>query len=241
MPTARRTGARRRLRFRGMATGDSSISSYGQLCPVALGTDAVGDRWTLLLLRDLAHGPLRFGELAASNPGISPTVLAARLARLEESGLVEVTESGSAGHKRYRLAGDTRGPLLRVLTAVAGLGRALAPAGSITADLLVAELASDRPWFLAKHHRTDGTFCLRIDDVVVGLKVDQHTFEPTTGAPDDPSATVTTSFATMQEMTTAGLTPQVALDDGRMQVEGDVDAVVALFTALAAGYVTSDR
>ena len=59
-------------------------------CPVARTLDIVGERWTILILRDLMlSGPRKFHELDRSLPGISPTTLSARLKRLEEAGIVE--------------------------------------------------------------------------------------------------------------------------------------------------------
>ena len=62
---------------------------YDQPCPVAKSLDVLGDRWTLLVVRDLLRGRHRFHELAASLRGIAPNVLSDRLKLLEEHGLVE--------------------------------------------------------------------------------------------------------------------------------------------------------
>ena len=65
-------------------------SGYGQDCPVARTLDIVGERWTLLILRDLLReGPRRFQDLEASLVGIGPNTLSARLKRLEQGGIVE--------------------------------------------------------------------------------------------------------------------------------------------------------
>jgi DNA-binding HxlR family transcriptional regulator len=58
-------------------------------CPVARALDIIGDRWTILILRDLLRdGPRRFLDFAASLRGISPNTLSARLKNLEEHGIV---------------------------------------------------------------------------------------------------------------------------------------------------------
>jgi DNA-binding HxlR family transcriptional regulator len=58
-------------------------------CPVAKTLDLIGDRWTILLLRDLLlHGPRRFQDFQASLTGIAPNTLSSRLKSLEDSGLV---------------------------------------------------------------------------------------------------------------------------------------------------------
>jgi DNA-binding HxlR family transcriptional regulator len=61
---------------------------YGQTCPVARSLDLLGDRWTLLVIRDLLRGRRRFQELIDSLPGIAPNVLSDRLKLLEESEIV---------------------------------------------------------------------------------------------------------------------------------------------------------
>ena len=61
---------------------------YGQLCPIALALDVVGERWALLLLRELFAGPKRFTDLAEGLPGIGTSVLSERLRQLENDGLV---------------------------------------------------------------------------------------------------------------------------------------------------------
>ena len=60
-------------------------------CPVACTLDLLGDRWTLLVIRDLMRGKRRFGEFAASAERIPTNILAERLKRLEGAGLVETT------------------------------------------------------------------------------------------------------------------------------------------------------
>lgn len=62
---------------------------YGQACPVAKSLELVGDRWTLLIVRDLLQEACRFQDLQASLKGIAPTVLSDRLKLMEEHGLVE--------------------------------------------------------------------------------------------------------------------------------------------------------
>ena len=61
---------------------------YGQVCPVACALDLLGDRWTLLLVRDLLRGRARFHEFAETLPGIAPNILSDRLKQLEEHGIV---------------------------------------------------------------------------------------------------------------------------------------------------------
>jgi len=64
-------------------------SSYNQECPVARTLDIIGERWTILILRDLLRkGPRRFQDFQQSLSGVSPNTLSARLKTLEEHGII---------------------------------------------------------------------------------------------------------------------------------------------------------
>lgn len=62
---------------------------YHQLCPIARTLDIVGDRWTLLLVRDLFLGATKFTEFRESSPGIPTKILSDRLKALESHGIIE--------------------------------------------------------------------------------------------------------------------------------------------------------
>ena len=65
-----------------------SVKTYGQYCPVAHALDQVGDRWELLIVRELMLGQRRFTDLAEALPGIGSNILTSRLRDLESGGLV---------------------------------------------------------------------------------------------------------------------------------------------------------
>jgi DNA-binding HxlR family transcriptional regulator len=91
-----------------------SRRSYAQYCGLSKALDVVGERWTLLVVRNLLLGPLRYSELLRGLPGITTNLLAKRLKEMEEHGLLErVRAAAGEGGQAYRL------------TAV---GRALEPA-----------------------------------------------------------------------------------------------------------------
>jgi DNA-binding HxlR family transcriptional regulator len=87
-----------------------SRRSYDQYCAIARALDAVGERWSLLIVRELLGGPRRYTDLHADLPGVSTDILAARLKQLEAEGVVarrrlekpanatvyELTERGAA-------------------------------------------------------------------------------------------------------------------------------------------------
>src|SRR5215217_2519161 len=99
------------LSFRGMR-------SYRDACGIARALDVVGDRWALLVIRDLLLGPKRFTDLRAGLPKISPDVLAQRLRELEEAGVVaRDTLPPPAASKVYALTdrGRDLAPVLHAL------------------------------------------------------------------------------------------------------------------------------
>ena len=75
-----------------MVSGVATQKTYNQDCPVAKGLDVLGERWTLLILRELVGGPRRYSDLRAELPGIATNLLADRLRGLEQAGLVDRTE-----------------------------------------------------------------------------------------------------------------------------------------------------
>ena len=71
---------------------DERMKSYGQRCPLARALDVVGERWTLLVVRELMLGPRRYTDLADGLPGVGTNILASRLADLQNFGLVTKRE-----------------------------------------------------------------------------------------------------------------------------------------------------
>ena len=76
---------------------------YAHFCMLARTLEQVGDRWTLLVMRDLAHGPMRFTDLIERLGGITPKTLTQRLRRLEADGLVEAQREPGRREVWYRL------------------------------------------------------------------------------------------------------------------------------------------
>src|SRR5215475_467381 len=66
----------------------ASKRTYGDACRFARALDVVGERWALLVVRELLFGPKRFGTLRSGLPGVSPNVLSQRLRELEDAGIV---------------------------------------------------------------------------------------------------------------------------------------------------------
>jgi DNA-binding HxlR family transcriptional regulator len=71
-----------------MGYNSRSVKHYSQYCPIAHSLEVVGERWSLLIVRDLMGGPRRYTDLAQSLPGIGTNILAGRLKALESAGIV---------------------------------------------------------------------------------------------------------------------------------------------------------
>ena len=95
-------------------------NGYGQEdCPVARALDVIGEKWSLLILRDLFRkGPLRFQALEAGLPGVAPNTLSARLKTLESQGVI-ATRLYETHPPRYEYLltdkGKALGPVLKAL------------------------------------------------------------------------------------------------------------------------------
>ncbi len=151
----------------------SEADGYGQLCALGFALDAIGDRWTLLVLRDLARAPLRFKDLQAINPGMSPNLLTARLRKLEGAGLIERRPAPYGATGLYALTDDTRDVVMPVLTATANLGAFLI-------DRLPLEdiMAMDMPQVLADQMTLNGHFVnARQSDLTGYFLLDMAGFE----------------------------------------------------------------
>jgi DNA-binding HxlR family transcriptional regulator len=96
-------------------------AGYGQSCPVARALDVIGERWSLLILRDLLRsGPQRFQEMERRLPGVAPNTLSARLKTLEAQGVI-ATRLYAQHPPRYEYflteKGMALGPVLKALGA----------------------------------------------------------------------------------------------------------------------------
>jgi DNA-binding HxlR family transcriptional regulator len=87
---------------------------YGQFCPIAKASEVLGERWTLLVVRELATGSTRYKDLQRGLGRISPSVLSSRLKALVEHGIVEKVESDVAHGSEYRLTrmGNELSPII---------------------------------------------------------------------------------------------------------------------------------
>ena len=93
------------------------MPEYGQFCPVAKASDIIGERWTVLILRELLLGTTRYNDFQRALSRISPTLLSKRLKMLEEKGLVIRKRPARGRNYEYHLTacGRELEPMIEML------------------------------------------------------------------------------------------------------------------------------
>ncbi len=216
-----------------------SRRTYGQFCGLAHALDVVGERWTLLIVRELASGPKRYSELADALPGIGTSLLATRVRQLESDGVVHrrlaLDQPGSAVVYELSEAGRELAAAM-VPLALWGARHQMSDADvddeAFRAEWLLCFLSTDvrkdAPEGLAavyEFHIGDSTACLRIDDGHVSV---------TPGASATPAeVTIRASARTVAAMVGRTITVEEAIDKGRLEITGDPVAVAALTGVIA--------
>ncbi len=98
------------------------VAAYPTYCPIARALDVLGDRWTLLILRELANGDHRYTDLRTNLPGIPPNLLSQRLKDLVDEGLVTTRKLPPPAARTVYTATDYGRTTIPVLRALARFG-----------------------------------------------------------------------------------------------------------------------
>ncbi|MFJ1706464.1 winged helix-turn-helix transcriptional regulator [Kitasatospora sp. NPDC088346] len=220
--------------------------TYNQYCATARTLDLVGERWTLLLIRELLTGPKRFGDLQASLRGLGTGLLSARLKHLEQEGLA----------RRVTLPPPARTPAY-----------ALTEAGSELAPAVLALARWGLKWAMGERRTTEtfhpgwavlglracfdadaaaglrAVYEFRIDAETFHTRIDDGTIEALHGPAQYPDATITMNEETFLGLTAQDRTLAQAIETGAASVSGDAEALrrlKALFRLPAPSARTGD-
>ena len=207
--------------------------TYDDACAAAHALDLVGERWALLVVRELLFGPKRFTDLRAGLPGVSPNVLAERLRGLEGVGVVRRRKlPPPAASRVYELTDWGK----ELEPAIVSLGRwgARSPARPRDAALGVDSLMlSLRTMF---HGRAaegfEASYELRLGEDRFRAEVSDGRFEVERGTSERPDAIIETDPGTLVALVYEGRTLDEASRSGEIQIEGDrraVDRFLGLF------------
>jgi DNA-binding HxlR family transcriptional regulator len=209
---------------------------FEQYCPVAHAMSLVGERWALLVVRELLKGPRRYTDLAGGLPGIGTNVLATRLRELEAAGVIVRRKlPPPAASTVYELT-DYGAELEEVVHAMARWG-----ARSLGLPRPHDELDPD--WGLnafpallypERAREVTARYVVRIGDEAFTVALDDGCLRVAAGAEAEPDAELAMDFATFYELATGDLAAVDAIEDERLRVEGDRDAAVRFFELFSA-------
>ena len=204
--------------------------SYNEYCALAKAVDILGDRWTLLILRNLGIGPQRFKDLLDGLPGIGANRLAVRLKHLEREGIVQRRKlPPPAGSNTYELTDSTKKEVMPALFALGrwGYKRLGKPKPEQAFKALwgiVFLNATFRPWAAEGVHES---YELRVGgEEVYQARVDDGVVDIGQGPAANPAFVITFRDAKTFQAVGNYLFPlSDALNEGAVTVEGDPAAM----------------
>src|SRR2546422_4468337 len=206
----------------------ASKRSYNQICPFARSLDFLGERWTLLIVRNLMIGPQRYKDLLDGLPGIGTNLLAARLKDLEKEGIIQRRKlpppAGSTVYEFTELGRGLEQPLLDL--ARWGMWTLRRPAENAGFRPTWGALAMKMMFSAEAAIGIRETYELRLDDEVFTVRVDDGALEVTQGPAAGASAVLTSDGETWMAIASQSLSPQQALMNGRLKFEGDPMAMM---------------
>jgi DNA-binding HxlR family transcriptional regulator len=201
------------------------VKSYDQFCGLAQALDHVGDRWTMLIVRELLIGPRRFTDLEAALPGVATNLLAARLRSLEADGLAVRDPSEMPGSpRRYRLTPDGEGLRPAVMELIRWGGRWMTPRRpglTFRPEWLALALAA-----LAAPDRLprDATWEFVTEGRRARFRLESTTVHAAATTPEPPDLLITGDSSAIMA-TAAGVVPlDDAIASGKIRLEGTSEA-----------------
>lgn len=205
---------------------------YGQFCGLARAAEVVGERWTLLILRDLAVAPARFSELRSGLPGIAATMLTTRLRDLEDDGLVLRSQGGPAANATVYELSDLGRSFLPALGALSLWGASQMPhprnGEQVTDRSLAAMLATTR----TPHPVRSFTVQIRAGQAAAHAHVTRTGVNAHPGPQPDADLAVTGHGLRALLAHTAH--PNELIADGEIAAEGNLALLGAMTTAFHA-------
>jgi DNA-binding HxlR family transcriptional regulator len=203
----------------------SAKRSYGDRCGIARALDQIGDRWALLVVRELLLGPKRFTDLRTGLPNLSPDVLSQRLRDLEAAGLL--TRTRVAPPVAASVYGLTeRGQALEPVLLALGQWGSAAPFSPAQRELgpdsfilaLKTLFSSDAAAFLAAR------FELRVNGQPFTASVDRGRFDVRRGTPEKADGVIESDTATLSKILWHGQSLEAGVRAGSVAITGGVSA-----------------
>ncbi len=224
----------------------STVRSYGELCGISRALDAVGERWAMLIVRELMLGPRRFSDLRSALPA-SSNILTDRLNELVARGVVRqvLRHDATRGRHLYELT-EAGVALVPVLVQLGDWG---ATYGTPSDDPRLTRLSPTSVLVYAKEHLDPES---RLPSAVIHAVIDDHSWTLRarhgrltvhTGRPDDQTTELRTDAFTLDDVLHRRLTVDEAAARGSLVLVGDEDGARAVLAAVrpAGDSVVPDR
>jgi DNA-binding HxlR family transcriptional regulator/putative sterol carrier protein len=214
----------------------ATLRTYGERCAVARALDLVGERWALLVVRELLLGPKRFTDLRAGLPNTTPSVLAQRLRELEQGGIVRRRKLGPpTGTRVYELT-DSGRELEPVVIALGRWGRRvpMPPGAAQGVDSLVLALK----WRFDPDAAGDlsASYELRLAEDRFRIAVADGRIDIQRGDADAPDAIIEAAPKALEAVIIDGRDLGEVVRTGDVRIEGDqglASRFLGLYTAPA--------
>jgi DNA-binding HxlR family transcriptional regulator len=208
---------------------------FDQYCPMAHALSLVGERWSLLIVRELLQGPKRYTDLTNGLPGIGTNILAVRLRELEQGGIVQKRRlPPPAASMVYELTEYGAG-LDEALYALARWGaRSLGPPGQD--EELYPEWGLNALPALFNPEAARGlteTYVLSIDGDAFTARLVDGSLQPSMGAATDADLTVEVDMDTFFALSTGELAPRDAVERGLARITGELETFDRCFQVLS--------
>ena len=208
--------------------------TYRLLCPIARALDRVGDRWTLLILRDLHAGPARFTDLQTGLTGLASNLLSTRLEQLQTDGLIVRQERGRSAAYELTAAGARTAPLLFELSQFGSAYPApdeVRRPGNLRTIVVTLREALRRLGANADLHVE-----LAIDDEFFGIDLRETPPQVRYGAEPDAPIRVATSYEPLMALADGTLAPEAFLAEHFELERGEVAEGMQFFGILGQAF-----
>jgi DNA-binding HxlR family transcriptional regulator len=212
----------------------TTTRTYGEACSAAHALDLVGERWALLVVRELLLGPKRFTDLRAGMPHASRNVLSQRLRELDRTGVVRRRKLGPpASSWVYELTewGLELEPVLRHLARWGGRSPLRDLAAGASVDALLLALRSNFDPDAAGTLRA--SYALGIGEHTIAISVDHEHLTVVRGDAHEPDAIIETDAPTLASLITHRQRLDEVMVTDQLTLTGDVNAVERLIDAIA--------
>ncbi|MEM8486065.1 MAG: winged helix-turn-helix transcriptional regulator [Bacteroidota bacterium] len=208
-----------------------SNKPYQQYCAIAQALDVVGQRWTLLIIRELLTGPKRFKALIDQLPGIGSTLLTSRLRDLEQNGLL--IHQTTTNQTSYTLT--PRGEALQpTIQALLTWGKPLLPSSidQTKPSHSWLQLALQQAFKSNAFQQTSASYAFIVDEQLIQITLDDGHVNIQPNASHKPDLTIKCTSAVLATILSGTTTLKQGLKAGALQYDGNIEDLLYVFEQL---------